>query len=534
MGRLIAILFVAWLSLTSASPCRAEFSSDFATSDECAFCHNSGSSALVDSKGNDLSIAHDWSSTMMANSFKDPLFRAKFESEVSRTPHLAAAIEDKCLTCHAPMARTQAMGDGARRYSLSEAEHAVFAWDGVSCTLCHQIAGDNLGSQESFSGNYTINTERKIYGPYTQVFANPMLHHVNYLPVYGDQVGKAELCATCHTLFTPYVDREGNIAGEFPEQTPYLEWLNSYYATADDYRSCQDCHMPRIDEPVKITNRPPWYQVRQSPFWQHEFTGGNRYVLEMMQENTQRLGIGAPANQFDKTIARTAARLQQEAAEIKIERIAADNNRLQVEVSVVNKTGHKFPTGFPSRRAWIHLTVVDRLGREVFASGSYTPQGRIMAVDASYQPHYDVIDSPGQVQIYQAIMADVSGEQTFTLLQAATYMKDNRLPPRGYRRSGPMVEFTSPAGKAIADQNFNTRDGQEGSGTDLVRYQINLGDAPFPLTVKASLLYQSNSPAFIENLLEDATPAAARLQDMAATVANTPVIVDSYVVEWAK
>lgn len=36
-------------------------------------------------------------------------------------------------------------------------------------------------------------------------------------------------CATCHTLFTPYVDNEGNVAGEAPEQTPYLEWKNSIY-----------------------------------------------------------------------------------------------------------------------------------------------------------------------------------------------------------------------------------------------------------------------------------------------------------------
>lgn len=292
--------------------------------------------------------------------------------------------------------------------------------------------------------------------------------------------------------------------------------------------------MPRIDEPVKITNRPPWYQVRQSPFWKHEFTGGNRYVLKMMKENIQSLGIGAAADQFDKTITRTEARLQQEAAEIKIERITGANNRLQVDVSVLNKTGHKFPTGFPSRRAWIHLTVVDRLGREVFASGKYNPQGNIETVDYSYQPHYDVIDSPGQVQIYQAVMADVSGKQTFTLLQAAAYLKDNRLPPRGYRQSGPLVEFTSPAGKVVTDQDFNMRHGQEGSGTDLVHYQIDLGDAHFPLTLKASLLYQSNSPEFIENLLQDETPAAARLQDMGAQIANTPVIVDSSVAEWTK
>jgi hypothetical protein len=256
VGYLIAP-WAVWLVLSGVSNSYGAFAELFATSDECAFCHISGANSLIDSKGNDLSIAGDWSSTIMANSFKDPLFRAKVESEVSRTPQLAAEIEDKCLTCHAPMARNQAIRNGGRSYSMAEAEASPLAGDGVSCTLCHQIGDDGLGDEISFSGNYHIGDERTIFGPYKQVFANPMINHVNYLPTYGAQVDKPELCATCHTLFTPFVDEQGNIAGEFPEQTPYLEWLNSSYAVSDSYQSCQDCHMPRIDEPIRSAIVPP-------------------------------------------------------------------------------------------------------------------------------------------------------------------------------------------------------------------------------------------------------------------------------------
>src|SRR5210317_1347821 len=107
---------------------------------------------------------------MMANTFRHPLFRAKVESEMSRNPHLADVIEDKCLTCHTPMGRTQAIRDGGEYYSLSDAGNSELAWDGVSCTLCHQIQGDNFGSKQSFSGNYLISNDRKIFGPYKQVF----------------------------------------------------------------------------------------------------------------------------------------------------------------------------------------------------------------------------------------------------------------------------------------------------------------------------------------------------------------------------
>ena len=357
VARYIFIFCGICLFLSAHSSIFAAFSPVFATSEECAFCHTSSATALIDSEGNDLSIADDWSSTMMANSFRDPLFRAKVESEMSRNPHLADVIEDKCLTCHTPMGRTQAIRDGGESYSLSDAGNSELAWDGVSCTLCHQIQGDNLGSKQSFSGNYLISKDRKIFGPYKQVFPNPMINHVNYLPVYGEQVDRPELCATCHTLFTPYVDEDGKIAGKFPEQTPFLEWLNSTYSSSDNYQSCQDCHMPRIDEPVKITNRPPWYQVRQTPFWKHHFIGGNKFVLTIMRDQREPLGIMVSEAQFERTIKRTAERLGREAAGISISRLEQRGNRLMVDVGVYNKTGHKFPTGFPSRRAWIRRSL---------------------------------------------------------------------------------------------------------------------------------------------------------------------------------
>lgn len=534
MARYIFIFSAACLILAANSLSFAAFTSVFATSEECAFCHTSSSTALIDSEGNDLSIAVDWGSTMMANSFKDPLFRAKVESEVSRNPQLADAIEDKCLTCHTPMGRTQAIRDGGESYSLTEAGNSELAWDGVSCTLCHQIQGGNLGSERSFSGNYLISNDRKIFGPYKQVFPNPMINHVNYLPVYGEQVDKPELCATCHTLFTPYVDENGTVAGSFPEQTPYLEWLNSAYASSENYQSCQDCHMPRIDEPVKITNRPPWYQVRQTPFWKHHFIGGNRFILTMMRDNREHLGIMASEAQLERTIKRTEERLSQEAAEIMISRIEQPDNRLLIDVGVYNKTGHKFPTGFPSRRGWIHLSVADARGRVIFESGNYTSQGDIIGLNDSHEPHYNHIDSPEQVQIYESIMGDLSGTQTYTLLRAAVYLKDNRLPPRGYLRSGPMTEYTGPKGHAAADKNFNVSDNLEGSGGDLVTYDIATDGAHYPLTVRAELLYQSASRRFLENLFTDETPAVSQFRQMYQESDNFPIVVDSIVLDWSK
>jgi len=429
------------------------------------------------------------------------------------------------------MARTQAIMDGARHYSLSAAEASEFAWDGVSCALCHQIQDDKLGEEQTFSGGYVINHDRKIFGPYRQVFPNPMLNHTGYLPVYGEQVDKPEFCATCHTLFTPYIDDNGNVAGEFPEQTPYLEWLNSSYASADNYLSCQDCHMPVVDDPVKITNRPPWYQVKHSPFWKHHFIGGNRFILAMMKKNREELGIIPAESRLEKSIQRTEDRLQNDSADMSIDKISLDDGRLQVDVKIVNKTGHKFPTGFPSRRVWIHFAVIDAEGETIFESGNFTGKGKIVNRERAYEPHHNVIDSPGQTQIYQAVMGDLSGERTETLLKSAKYIKDNRIPPKGYGKSGPMVKFTGIAGKANSDANFNINTDGEGTGADIVSYEVDTSGAPYPLTIRGQLLYQSSNPNFIENLLEDQTPAVSRFGAMYEHADNTPVVVDSFIAE---
>ncbi len=498
----------------------------FSSSEDCSFCHTSGMGALVDSRGNDLSIYHDWVSSMMANAFRDPFFRAKLASEKKRNPELAVVIEDKCLTCHAPMARTQALHDGAGNYTLAEAEQSDPAKDGVSCTLCHQIQPDNLGAASSFSGHYIIEDRREIYGPYTEVLVQPMLHHLGFLPKFGSQVDDPGLCATCHTLFTPYVGEDGTVAGEFPEQTPYLEWLNSSYSGGAMARSCQDCHMPKIEEYIKITNRPPWYRNKQFPFWKHHFVGANQFVLEMLRANPDELETVAYDAQFTETIKRVEDQLTGRSAVVTTKVIEEADGHILLEVKVENLTGHKFPTGFPSRRAWLRVQVLDSRDLPVFDSGGWSERGEIRGEDEGYEPHHDLITVEDQVQIYQGVMADVGGQPTYTLIEAQKFLKDNRLVPHGYRNSGPMTEFTAISGAAVGDANFNRGADGEGTGADTVQYQIALNGASRPLTVKSTLLYQTLSPRFAGDLIQDGTPATEAFSRMYSSVKNIPLVID--------
>ncbi len=82
------------------------------------------------------------------------------------------------------------------------------------------------------------------------------------------------------------------------------------------------------------------------------------------------------------------------------------------DVHVRNLTGHKLPTGYPSRRAWLHVTVRDRGGRIVFESGAVAQNGAIAGNDndadaLAFEPHHSEIRTADQVQIYESVMSDL-------------------------------------------------------------------------------------------------------------------------------
>ena len=444
----------------------------FTTSSTCSKCHD----RLTDVDGNDVSIYSDWQQTVHSNAAVDPYFLAKLSSEIAEFPELKNKIEAECAVCHMPLASAQAKFDGIK-LTVSEGlnknySYYNFAVEGVSCTICHQIENKDLGEESSFSGNYSLDfatkkPDRKIYGPFEPVWPELMAGISGYRPVKGDIVRSAELCAICHTLYTPTVEN-GEIVGAFPEQTPYLEWLNSIYSPNVP---CQTCHMKEAE--AKITSMPRNAPVRDMRA--HYFVGGNVQVLKMMGDNT-----GAERSE----------NLLKSAAKIKIESVEIDNDRIIVKVAVENFAGHKFPTGFPSRRAFIHLYIEDS-GGIVFESGKYCADGRIEGEDEPFEPHHDVIDSSEDVQIYESVMMTRNGRVTWTLLEASGYVKDNRILPEGFEKSRAHPD-TVVKGNASADPNFS-------DGRDEVTY-IVYGNFSKPIKIVAELLYQPVSYPFLKTL----------------------------------
>ncbi len=492
---------------------------NFVGSSRCSVCHEN----LTDRSGNDMSISGHWRSTMMANAAKDPLWQAKVSSEVKRNPALKKVIEEKCATCHMPMAYTQAKKAGEDQLMLDKGFlspkndlHAA-AMDGVSCSLCHQIQDENLGRQKSFSGKFTINTEKKgpereIYGPYENPVQETMQKGVGFTPVYGPHTNDSALCATCHTLFTPYVDAQGNVVGEFPEQVVYIEWKHSDYGANFERRYdigenpgqgmiCQECHMPHSEEGgVYIAHWAPKNTEPKDHFSQHHFVGGNVFMLDVLQDNINNLGLTASTEKFEDTKERTMNLLQRETAQLSLAGLKHRGNELTAVLQVNNIAGHKFPTGIPTRRTWIYLTVADAAGQVIFQSGKPKADGRIEGNDADndinrFEEHYDEITQPDQVQIYEGVMLNTDNEVTYTLLRAAKFAKDNRLLPRGFVKSAVPAEI-GVFGRAVSDEDFV-------GGSDQVTYRVNTTGHKGPFTVTARLLFTAVAYPFVKDLEKD-------------------------------
>lgn len=515
---------------SSASVYKAAFTSvHFSGSGNCKTCHN----GLTDAAGTDVSIEKSWSSTMMANATRDPLWRAKVRSELDRNPALADVLNSKCSRCHAPMANTEAVFYGNYISIFSggflDPSNLYYneAIDGVSCTLCHQIQNSPLlGTPAGFSGAYTIGTytnpaDRPLYGPFANVATQPMRCSVQYTPTNSGHIQQSQLCATCHNLKTPYVDENGAVLSttldtEFPEQMSYSEWQHSAYATQ---KSCQNCHMPQTNG-VAIASMCMGMTTKRNGFGEHWFTGGNLTMLDLLNVNQQALGV--TGSSFSKSIAATNSMLQG-SANIQLLQGSLTGTQLAFRLKILSNSGHKLPTGIPLRRIVLHVLVKDANGQTVFESGRINSDGSIAGVASEldntlFEPHHELITLQNQAQIYETIMKDSTGAVTYTLLRAKEYAKDNRLLPAGFDKATAGADIAV-VGDALGDANFQ-------GGSDQIGYQIG-GLSGGKYAVTAELIYQPLSYPALKDLIQSSGTEITTFKSMYGASAHKSTVMST-------
>lgn len=504
----------------------------FSGSGLCAACHTN----IKDQNNEDVSIDTSWRSTMMANAARDPYWLATVMSEEIENPKITETIEDKCSTCHMPLARTSAVFDNQKGAIFGNGflnpnnDLHRLAMDGVSCTLCHQIQSDNLGNQDSFSGGFIVRQdqpegERTIFGPFPtqQKLAAIMQGGSGFIPSQSKHMEESDLCGICHTLYTPTINKNGEVVGEFPEQTAYLEWLQSDYK---NQKSCQDCHMQAANGNTQISNIA---EKTVSPFRKHTFVGGNIEILNLFRNYGEEMELTSSSEQLESTINLTRQQLENQTATISITNIQRVANFLNVDIAIKNLSGHKFPTGYPSRRAWIHFTIQSADGSIIFESGNFDKDGKIIENDndqtpTSFEPHYQIIENASQVQIYESIIHNTEKQVTTKLLRGNGYLKDNRILPKGFSKEEVQSDIAV-LGNAFNDPDFI-------GGEDQVFYRIDLAEFTGPITITAEIYYQSISYRWIQNLQQFNANEIDQFFNKYNTISKEPILISSDTKIW--
>lgn len=491
---------------------------------ECRGCHGYDSLhiANIDGQGNDINLYDDWETSMMGLSGVDPFWKAKVSQEITINPAHANDLQLLCTRCHAPMGHFTAMLHGQGTYTLEDLAHDSLGQAGVACGGCHSIQSDSISGLE-FTGNLHYDTTHVEFGPFTNPTQGPMQLYVGLLPVYSTHMGRSQLCATCHTLISNVVDLNGIPTGNtFVEQATYHEWKNSVYPAQD--KVCQSCHMPQVEDPVKIANG---YisLIGRTPFNLHEFAGANTFMLQLMKNNKDSLGITASDRNFDSTFSATSRLLRTNTVSIQVDSINVSPDTAYFDVKLTNKAGHKFPSGYPSRRAVLQFVVMKEGGDTLFASGLFDANNEVVGLDSPFERHHDIIKQPNEVQVYEMVMGDVNNNKTTILERSNSKLKDNRLVPKGFTTSHSAYDTCFIKGDAEVDPDFNRVNGLQGSGNDVVHYHIPLNGYAGRVSISASVYYQSIPPAFLNEMRSLSTSHIDRFLGMYDAADKRPFLV---------
>jgi hypothetical protein len=499
----------------------------FLPSSSCAGCHgyDTTQNSSVDEAGNDVNLVDRWSSTMMALSAKDPFWKAKVRQEIMINPGHAGELQNKCLDCHAPLGAYTSKYHGHPFYTLADLENDTLGKDGVSCASCHAIGPNGLGTGSFYSGNIPYDTNEVEYGPFTSPFVGAMQLYEGLTPVYSPHMDNAKVCSSCHTLITQTSDFSGAYTGgHFVEQATYHEYVNSSFPA--NGVSCQTCHMPQILEPIIIASSTSGLTPR-SPFNQHTFQGANHFMLNLIKNNKDSLKVYVDDNKFDSTIVATEVMLQKKSIDMNIILDSVTVDTAYFRVKIKNKAGHKFPSGYPSRRAILQMVITDASNDTVFRSGMFNSQQRVIGENPAFEPHHAIISQSNKPQIYELSPGDVNGNFTSILERASVILKDNRIPPVGFTTLSPVYDTTLISADAIADDNFNKTGAVEGSGTDYVIVHAPVTGASGTLKIRAKMYYQAVPPKWVDQLFAMSAPEIDKFEAMYQSADQRPFLMVS-------
>ncbi len=437
----------------------------FQSSELCSYCHGNSEYAYNPDTGVGpdphfnarQDIYFNWAGNMMAQSARDPVFRAALTIAEQDAP----GVGQFCWRCHSPSAWLE-----GRSVPYTGENFEFEDLNGIQCDHCHRMVDPLSEEGQSLSdhpvpgignGMFVISPDSAKRGPRQDSFAN---HEWQYSEFHKS----SSFCGVCHDVSNPILAQDPRVQAPheyFPIDRIYSEWKLSDYATRGI--TCQSCHMPRIEGRATQFDFTPVYP----DLAQHSFAGGNYWVpqiLPMFWDYSER--------ELDALIAGRNRNIEMLRKSAKLSVVQVPKRGSPIVFRVSNLTGHKFPSGDPeSRRAWLHVEFFDAKGRKIGEAGRYDFDTATLNED--------------DTKVYKVKLAQGT-TPTFHMILADTVQFDNRIPPRGFRNAR-FQQFN------IAPVNYTYRDGQ---------FWDDTAYAPPPGTAKirATLYFQAMTREYVEFL----------------------------------
>ncbi len=380
---MLAILILTNPSFSHASPVTANSTQPEQLIDkleppaECAKCHNEP--------------YRDWSGTMMGNDFRDPSWLAALSIAEQDMP----GIGDYCLRCHGAgwfEGKSEPPGGDSRGKSF-EPPPAIDRESIPLCDFCHRV--ERIGERKS------AYDEQMIAEGNGAIFIRPDDPWKGAAHPLTDLHKKGEFCGSCHDVSNPLVKNADVPEMDHPLERTYTEWKYSFFG--ENEITCQKCHPP-----MKFPGAQTWILYPGMATLYPDVDAG--WVEAGINVRADRSQVWKEARERNEAFMKRAADIKVTAAQP-----VEPGEEATVEVRVVNKSGHRLPTGFAEgRHMWIHLRVTDSQDRLIFEDGKLDDDGKIVESEQS--------------KIYEQ-KAGVDGEKSFHFALLNTIIKDNRIPP---------------------------------------------------------------------------------------------------------
>lgn len=516
------------------------YNDDFTT---CSSCHSSETDPAKPYRR--------WATSMMGQAARDPIFYACLDIANKD----AGQSGDLCIRCHAPRAWLAGRSTPTDGSAFEQPNHEDFLpgdFDGVTCDVCHRMVdpinfdaellheGDlsdddildllflthgidaipNLQSMQD--GSYVVDPDVNKRGPYVLAedhFENN--HDWGQSPFHR----RGLFCATCHDVSNPVYTRQGGVYvlnavdtahptlnkyDMFPIERTFSEWSKSSFAqhpvnmggkfdpANPAVATCQDCHMPKVSGKACDTDQ----ATMRDDIGVHNFAGSTRWVLHAIYdtvelvdgEETGRTGMTqASLTQADANV----QQMMSWAADMELTQVGD-----QLRVRIVNNAGHKLTTGYPEgRRMWINVQFYDLQIKDNTLIGEH---GHYDLATAELTHDTKIYEAELGVDAAVAEATGVNGGRpghTFHFVLNNVYLKDNRIPPRGFThadfeaiQAAPVAKENDPWPSAYADGQF----------WDDTFFPIPGGLQPSEY-VEVTLYHQTTTREYIE-FLRDANP----------------------------